>query len=68
MKDPIIQTEVVHSTSKPEWKVLGTSLGKKHKIAVVPYVEGSAFARKEAEEHADFISFCFNNSKAICKS
>lgn len=37
MTDPKIQTKVVHSQSKPAWNVIGIEIGKRHKIARVPY-------------------------------
>jgi len=73
MKNPKIKTKVVHSESKPAWNIIGTTLGGKYKIARVPYLveTGSDIidAREKAEalEHANFISFCFNNSDSICK-
>jgi len=70
MKDPNIETKVVHSESKPAWNVVGTNIGKKYKIARVPYFTGSTeevdkINRIEAKNIADFISYCFNNSKKI---
>ena len=72
MENPSIKTEVRHSLSKNAWNIIGTSLGSKYKIALVPYlkIEGDQFTtemqRSEALRHAKFISFCFNNSEAIC--
>ena len=37
MKNPNIETQVVHSQSKSAWNVIGTRLGGKYKIARVPY-------------------------------
>jgi len=34
----MIRTKVVHSTSKLAWNIVGTKLGGKYKIAIVPYV------------------------------
>jgi hypothetical protein len=72
MKNPNIKTKVVHSISKPAYNIIGSSLGKKHKIAIVPYVSSDDVEvidinRDEALEHAEFISYCFNNSGVICK-
>lgn len=60
-----IKTVVEHSTSKFAWNVLNTRLGGKRKIAVVPYVGVSVDDpndpnRKEAQEHAEFISKALN--------
>lgn len=70
MKNPNIKTKVVHSQSKSAWNVIGDSLGSKFKIAIVPYIVCETEAMKskekqEALEHAEFISFCFNNSNKI---
>lgn len=72
MENPNIKTEVVHSESKDAWNVIGKSLGKKHKIARVPYLicgdnESDTKQRTEALLHADFISSCFNKSDEIIK-
>jgi len=72
MKDPKIKTQVVHSQSKSAWNVIGTVPGCKYKIARVPYIpiannDESDLNRIEAYNHAVFISYCFNNSDAICK-
>lgn len=73
MKDPNIKTKVIHSLTKASWNVIGTQIeGKfKFKIARIPYnVNGfddkvDELNRKEAFEHAEFISYCFNNSNKI---
>ena len=70
MIDPNIKTKVVHSKSKPAWNVIGVELGKKYKIARVPYAatpnpDALDAARAEAKIHADFICACFNDSEAI---
>jgi hypothetical protein len=71
MEDPKMKTKVKHSESKNAWNVVGNSPGGKYKIARVPYlsIEGSdLLTRKEkleAFKHAEFISFCFNNSNSI---
>lgn len=70
MKDPKIQTKVVHSKSKLAWNVVGVKLGGKHKIARVPYepCEDEIILerwKQEAYEHAIFISHCFNTSTSI---
>lgn len=73
IKDPKMQTKVVHSQSNPAWNVVGERLGGKYKIARCPYVivDGSEELtnreRQEAFEHATFISYCFNNSEDILK-
>jgi hypothetical protein len=72
MKVPNIKTKVVHSTSINAWKVVGDTFGKKYKIAIVPYIvstdsDVTEQQKQEAFEHATFISFCFNNSEALCK-
>lgn len=71
MENPKIKTKVVHSKTNPAWNVVGTKLGGKYKIAVVPYVVSDNmdvidFTRDEAQQHAEFISYCFNNSDFIC--
>lgn len=73
MKNPNIETQVVHSQSKSAWNVIGTRLGGKYKIARVPYGccdhEGITDRnRAEAFEHANFISYCFNHSAVICRN
>ena len=65
-----IKTKVIHSQTKSAWNVVGDNIGSKYKIARIPYVntqdEGiSSRNRIEAFEHANFISFCFNNSDKI---
>jgi len=71
MKNPHIKTKVTHSHSKSAWNVVGVSpLGGKYKIARVPYfvVDDeiiSEMNRTEALNHAEFISYCFNNSDSI---
>jgi len=67
MENPNIKTKVVHSVSKAAWNVIGTSIGKKYKIARVPYIiikDNEVFTeieKSEALRHAKFISECFNN-------
>lgn len=71
MKYPRINTKVVHSLSKPAWNVVADKQwGAKFKIARCPYVVtgdkiGDNMRRQEAYEHAEYISFCFNNSGKI---
>jgi len=71
--DPKIKTNVVHSQTKSAWNIVGVSpLGGKYKIARIPYfVSGNDKIdennRVEALEHAQFISYCFNNSQDIVK-
>lgn len=73
MKDPKIRTKVVHSQTKPAWNVIGAIPGRKYKIARVPYLIVACDAvlshmeKQEAFEHAEFISYCFNNSSEILK-
>jgi hypothetical protein len=55
MKDPEIKTAVVHSESKDAWNVIGRTLGKKYKIARVPYLATenkklTAIAKAEAKK------------------
>lgn len=71
MKNPNIKTKVVHSKSKSAWNIIGTLAAAKYKIARVPYlvVDGSEILstreKSEALKHAEFISYCFNNSQKI---
>ena len=70
MENPNIETKVVHSLSKSAWNIIGTKLGGKYKIARVPYIvcdhqEISDKNRIEARKHAEYISYCFNNSDSI---
>jgi len=70
MKNPGIKTKVVHSESKPAWNVIGTKFGGKYKIARITYYvfDDEILAtreKNEALEHAEFISYCFNNSDSI---
>lgn len=67
MTNPKIKTKVFHSQSKDAWNVIGTILGKKYKIARVPYLvtKDEVFdnlEKNEALNHALFISRCFNKS------
>lgn len=61
----------MHSQSKDAWNVIGDTVGGKYKIARVPYIvaDGSEILttrnKNEALEHAEFISYCFNNSDKI---
>lgn len=62
-----MKTIVKHSKSKYAWNVIGTTLGAKYKIAIVPYVQTGderilTRERLEALNHAEFISKCFNNT------
>ena len=72
MTNPKIKTKVVHSQTKPAYNVVGTSLGNKYKIARIPYLVNSDLSEEwnnkemdEAKNHAEFISYCFNNSDSI---
>lgn len=71
MKNPNIKTKVVHSESNPAWNVVGVSpIGGKYKIARIPYYVSdnsviTEIEKKEAFEHAEFISYWFNNSDII---
>lgn len=72
IKDPNIKTRIVHSQSKSAWNVIGDVLGGKYKIARVPYLVSNDEIfnernRLEALQHAQFISYCFNNSNKILK-
>lgn len=66
-----IHTAVVHSQSVSAWNVVGTELGKKFKIARVPYYimtdnpEYSARQKEEAYTHAMYISQCFNKYEEL---
>ena len=67
MTNPKIKTRVVHSQSKSAWNIIGSIPGDKYKIARIPYsVTGNEVIdninRVEAAKHAEFISYCFNNS------
>lgn len=67
----MIKTKVVHSKTKSSWNVVGTELGKKYKIARVPYIKvdenskATEILKNEAYEHATFISWCFNYADKI---
>ena len=72
MTNPKIKTKVVHSETKSAYNVVGTSLGKKYKIARVPYLVNGDLYKEwnnremvQAKNHAEFISYCFNNSDSI---
>jgi hypothetical protein len=72
IENQTFKTKVVHSQSKLAWNVIGTELGKRYKIARIPYTEYadeilSFRYKQEAFNIADFISYCFNNSKEILK-
>lgn len=72
MDNPNIKTKVVHSQTKSAWNVIGTRPGCKYKIARVPYYplekeDKADINRVEAFNHAEFISYCFNNSDKIFK-
>ena len=66
-----IRTVVKHSKTNDAWNVVGIDLGRKYKIARVPYVTHpndeaiSTMNKFEALEHAQFISYCFNHYKEI---
>jgi len=67
-----IKTKVVHSQSKNAFNVVCMSLGVKYKIARVPYflcghAEIDENEKQLALNHAEFISFCFNNAEVISK-
>lgn len=70
MENQNIKKKVVHSESKTAWNVIGTSLGRKYKIARCPYLITNneiidTIEKSEAFRHAKFISQCFNKSDAI---
>ena len=72
MKDPNIETKVIHSESKDAWNVVGDVPGAKYKVARVPYLViksevADTMAKSNALQHALFISQCFNNSSRILK-
>lgn len=72
--DPKLKTKVVHSKRNAAWNVVGTTIPGKFKIARCPYIvvphdpELTYINKYEAKGHADFISHCFNNSKAILEA
>lgn len=73
MENPKIKTRVAHSQTKSAWNIIGENLGGKYKIARVPYVcvedeNVTDRNRIEAFRHAEFISYCFNNSNLICEA
>lgn len=74
MNDPKIKVKIKHSESKAAWNIVGTTLGRKYKIATVPYVPTATMESKkswseaEAFIHAEFIEYCFNNSTAIIEA
>lgn len=71
MNDPKIKVKVIHSSSKNAWNIVGRELGKKWKIARIPYDEikdcpiFSTKLKAEALNQAEFIAYCFNNSSKI---
>lgn len=68
---PNEKTDVRHSKSQDAWNVVGTQLGRKYKIARVPYVVVrdseilTTRNKAEALEHAMYISYCFNNPDQV---
>lgn len=76
MENPKINVKIKHSESKNAWNIIGTMPGKKYKIARIPYhqeeKEGwemyNTRQKAEALKHAEWISFCFNNSDRIIAS
>jgi len=72
MKNPNIRTRVVHSQSKSAWNIIGMEVGKRYKIARIPYLitEDTLLNIKDQQEAyniAEYISYCFNNSNEILK-
>lgn len=74
MKHPQLITKVQHSESKDAWNVVGIVPGCKYKIARCPYnvMEGGDYAEQnnttekwDALQHANFISYCFNNPDKV---
>lgn len=71
MENLNIKTLIKHSESKNAWNIIGTKLGGKYKIARVPYIKIAnsklltEIEKTKALKHAEFISFCFNNSDKI---
>jgi len=63
-----MKTKVVHSQSKDAWNIIGIEYGKKYKIARFPYcvVKDEVILThrnmKEAFNHAEFASKCFNEN------
>lgn len=55
-----ITTILKHSKSKMAWNVIGTTLGAKYKVAIVPYFH--ELEKEEAMEIAEFISKSFNDA------
>jgi hypothetical protein len=65
-----IKTKVVHSQTKDAWNVIGEEPGRKYKIARIQYFKCddeiiTTRNKAEALEHAEFISYCFNNADTI---
>ena len=67
-----IECEVKHSETKDAWNILGTGLGRKFKIARIPYLflEDDEFykgKRQEALSHAEYIAWALNNSEQLLR-
>ena len=72
MKNPNLNTRVVHSQSKSAWNIIGCNTGFKYKIARIPYYvteneQTTEINRLEAYEHAEFINYAFNNAQKVIK-
>jgi hypothetical protein len=67
-----IKCKVTHSRSKAAWNIVGTEIGLKYKIAIIPYPALGKFNsdinevnRRHAFYHAEFICRCLNNAENI---
>ncbi|PHR23563.1 MAG: hypothetical protein COA36_16665 [Desulfotalea sp.] len=74
MENPNTNTKVKHSESKNAWNIVAEGLGVKYKIARVPYlvIEDceimNEIEKSIALKHANYISYCFNNSSKILQN
>lgn len=63
--------QVKHSETKAAWNIVGTEIGGKYKIAMIPYVTDSRFPeestvnRKEAFDTAMYLTACLNKKEAL---
>lgn len=67
-----IPNEIVHSNNSSAWNINGTTLGKKFRLAIVPYVAAhdpavTAKLRAEAHELALLISYALDSAEGIDK-
>ena len=71
IEHPKVIVKIKHSQSKSAWNIIGTRLGYKYKIAIIPYLKlgnNEIFdtrSKADALKHAEFICFCFNNPERI---